>query len=206
MTALSRIVSSFDHSQKLTGTHLAGLWCTHLPLGICWYGEGSKASRSPRCMAPSSPWASLLGPYRLVHMGHLESSRFGKPTLLVTLESASVISSHNSRKLASITDGAISVCGNITGLMSFEIYSGAIFLVNGGNAEIFKDVRFDENDEDGSLITSTGSHPSEKGECAIGDVVRQVERPGDCTGSLYILPIEQMNSHLARTDPVSASR
>ncbi|CAF3500984.1 unnamed protein product [Fusarium graminearum] len=85
------------------------------------------------------------------------------------------------------------------------MYSGAIFLVNGGNAEIFKDVRFDENDEDGSLITSTGSHPSEKGECAIGDVVRQVERPGDCTGSLYILPIEQMNSHLARTDPVSAS-
>ncbi|KAL6919016.1 hypothetical protein FSHL1_002995 [Fusarium sambucinum] len=141
-------------------------------------------------MVPSWTWASLFGPYRLGHLGRLQSLRLGKLSLLATLESASIISTDNSRKLALTTDSAITVRGNLTGPLSSETHDGAIHLVNVRNGERFKDPRFDENDQGGPLITSMDSRPSGEGKSVLGR--RQVERLNECTGSLYILPIAQM--------------
>ncbi|KAL3605344.1 hypothetical protein FPOAC2_00287 [Fusarium poae] len=194
MIAFSGIVSSFVQSQKLTGTYLVGLWRPHLPLGLCWYVKDSKTSRSSRYMAPSWTWTSLLGPYQLGHIGHLDSFRLGKPGLLTTLESAPAASSDSSIKVTSITDGAITVHDNIIGPVSFAMQEGTIYLVDECNGERFEDPYFDENDEDGPLITSMDSRPFERGRGAVIDVVRQVERLNDYAGSLYILPIGQMPS------------
>jgi hypothetical protein len=192
MIAFSGIVSSFGQSQKLTSAYLAGLWRVHLPLGLCWYVYRAKTSRSSRYIAPSWTWTSLLGPYQLGHVGHLWSSRMSEPGLLATLESASVLSSDSSSNIGSIVGGAITVRGNITGPVTFRTHDGAIYLVDERNGEIYNNPQFDENDEDGPLITSMDSRPSEKGKGVFDGVSRQVERLNNYAGSLSILPIAQM--------------
>ncbi|RGP64374.1 hypothetical protein FLONG3_9561 [Fusarium longipes] len=193
--AFSGIVSSFGQSQKLTGTYLAGLWRSHLPFVLCWYVDRSKTLRSSQYTAPSWTWASLHGPFKLGYREDSKRVTTSSASFLVTLDSASITSSDSLGKVGSVVGGAITVRGNITGPVTIGTNDGTLHLVDEKTGEQFVNPRFDENDENGPLITSMDSRPSEKAKAAIKGAMRQVERLTDYRGSLFILPIAHVSNY-----------
>lgn len=187
--AFSGIVSSFSLSQKLTGTYLAGFWRAHLPLGLSWYVFSSKASRSSRFLAPSWTWTSIRGPCQLALPGYRCMSDSGVK-LLVTLESASVIATDGCSNPGSLMGGAVTIRGDIIGPVSLEFYEQSAHLVDKHKGEKQANIHFDENDDDGPLITNMGGFPAGKSQRDL----RQVERLTNHTGSFFVLPIADVSS------------
>lgn len=182
--AFSGIVSSFGFSQKLTGTYLAGLWRAHLPLGLCWYVCGSKTSRSSRYMAPSWTWTSLRGPCQLSRPVYSVDNK-----LLATLESAPDTGPGGCSDLGSVSGGAITLRGDVIGPVSFRRYEDFTYLADKHTRGEQTEIYFDENDDNGPLITNMGSLPTGEAQSDL----RQTERLTDHTGSFFILPIANMS-------------
>lgn len=122
-------------------------------------------------------------------MGHLRLSAVTGPRPLATFESVSFIPSDNYHNLSPITSGAITLCGDIVGPVSFEAGHGPIFLIEEQTREVYRDLVFDEDDEDGPLITSINNCSLKKGKGTTESTLRHVERCGDHRGYLSILPI-----------------
>ena len=183
--AFSGIVSSFGLSHKLTGTYLAGLWHAHLPAGLCWYIVNSKTSQSSRYMAPSWTWTSLHGPCKLECLWYPDDDK-----LLATLESAPDVVPEDCSNLGSVVGCGITLRGDIVGPVSLGASETSTYVANKHTGDEQATVYFDENDDNGPLITNMGSLPFGEGQSGL----RQVERLADHTGSFFILPIADVSS------------
>ena len=119
-----------------------------------------------------------------------------KLKLLVTLESASVITPDGCDDLGSVIGGAITVRGDIIGPVSLGLYEESTlhstYLVDRHTGEKQAEIYFDENDEDGPLIKTMGNPSPGGGQSDL----RQIERLTDHTGSFFILPITNIPSIL----------
>ena len=116
-----------------------------------------------------------------------------KLKLLVTLESASVITPNGCDDLGFVIGGAITIRGDIIGPVSLGLYEESTlhstYLIARHTGEKQAVIYFDENDEDGPLITTMGNPSPGGGQSDL----RQIERLTDHTGSFFILPISHMS-------------